>query len=256
MHAEYNSDAPMSHGPSIAAVGLCGASGGRKAQLLSDEERARLSAIASIVRFKKGAQIYREGDRANAVFNIISGVVKSYRVLPDKTERIAAFLFADDLFGLAEEGHYTNAMKALTAVTAYRIPVSALESRLRRDAALEVHVICKLCHELREAQRHALLLGRRSALARLAMFFQLLEHHQSVRGESAHDLYLPMSRSDIGDYLGMSLEAVSRSFRALVSRGILSLRNKRYVRVVNRAQLDALADPSDTQEKGDGTARR
>jgi CRP-like cAMP-binding protein len=252
MRAECNSDPPISHGPSIAAVGLWGASGGRKAQLLSDAERARLSAIASIVRFGKGAQIYREGDRADAVFNIINGVVKSYRVLPDKTERIAAFLFADDLFGLAEEGHYTNATKALTAVTAHRIPASALESRLRRDAALEFHVICKLCHELREAQRHALLL---SALARMAMFLQLLEHHQSVGGESARDLYLPMNRSDIGDYLGMSLEAVSRSFRALVSRGILRLRNKRYVRVLNRAQLDVLADSSDTQERGDGTAR-
>jgi CRP-like cAMP-binding protein len=132
--------------------------------------------------------------------------------------------------------------------------VSALESRLRKDAALEFHVICKLCHELREAQRHALLLGRRNALARVAMFFQLLENHQSVRGESAEELYLPMNRSDIADYLGMSLEAISRSFRTLTSRGVLSFRNKRYVRVLSRGQLDALANLSDRQEKDDGTA--
>jgi CRP-like cAMP-binding protein len=254
MRTKNEDGPPIAHGPSIAAVALWGASGGRRAQLLTDEERAQLSVIASIARFKKGAQIYREGERAEAVFNVVSGVVKSYKVLPDKTERIAAFLFADDLFGLAEEGHYTNAAKAVTAVTAYRIPVSALESRLRRDAALECHVICKLCHELREAQRHALLLGRKNALARVAMFVRLLAHHQSVKGESAEELYLPMNRSEIADYLGMSLEATSRSFRTLISRGILSFGNKRHVKVLNHGQLDALADVSDREEKDDGTA--
>jgi CRP-like cAMP-binding protein len=254
VRTKNDDDPPIAHGPSIAAVALWGASGGRRAQLLTDEERAQLSVIASIARFKKGAQIYREGERADAVFNIVSGVVKSYKVLPDRTERIAAFLFADDLFGLAEEGHYTNATKAVTAVTAYRIPVPALESRLRKDAALEFHVICKLCHELREAQRHALLLGRRNALARVAMFFQLLENYQSVRGESAEELYLPMNRSDIADYLGMSLEAISRSFRTLTSRGFLSFGNKRHVRVLNRGQLEAIANLSDREEKDDGMA--
>jgi hypothetical protein len=103
MRTKNDDDPPIAHGPSIAAVALWGASGGRRAQLLTDEERAQLSVIASLARFKKGAQIYREGERADAVFNVVSGVVKSYKVLPDKTERIAAFLFADDLFGLAEE---------------------------------------------------------------------------------------------------------------------------------------------------------
>jgi CRP-like cAMP-binding protein len=250
MISKNHSDPPVAHGPSIAAVALWGASGGKRAQLLTDEERARLSVIASIVRFKKGAQIYRDGDRAEAIFNIVSGVVKSYRVLPDKTERIAAFLFADDLFGLAEEGRYTNATKAVTAVTAYRIPVPALESRLRKDAGLEFHVICKLCHELREAQRHALLLGRRNALARVAMFFRLLEHHQVARDESAQEVYLPMTRSDVADYLGMSLEVVSRSFRRLESDGILSFKTRRSVKVMNRDRLEALAASGEQEEIG------
>ncbi len=246
-------DPPAAHGPSVAAVALWGSSGGKRAQLFTDEERARLSVVASIVRFKKGEQIYRDGDRAEAVFNIISGVVKSYSVLPDKTERIVAFLFADDLFGLAEEGRYVNTTRAVAAVTAYRMPVSALESRLRKDATLEFHVICKLCHELRETQRHALLLGRRNALARVAMFLQLLEHHRTTRGDNTSELHLPMNRSDIAAYLGLSLEAVSRSFRALASRGVVSFRDKRYVKVMNRSQLDALAEEDAREEKDDST---
>jgi CRP/FNR family transcriptional regulator len=130
--------------------------------------------------------------------------------------------------------------------------VAALEARLQKDAALEFQVICKLCHELREAQRHALLLGHRSALAGIAMFFQLLEHHQTARGESANELYLPMNRSDIAAYIGMSLEAVSRSLRALALRGVLSFRGKQYAKVMKRGQLEALAE----EEAGRPARRR
>jgi len=253
MIKRHDDDPPVAHGPSVAAIPLWATSGGKRTQLLSKEERSRLAVIASIVRFKKGEEIYREGDRAEAVFNIISGVVKSCKTMPDKTERIFAFLFADDLVGLAKEGVYVNTTKAVTALTAYRIPVSALESRLRKDAALEFHVICKLCHELRETQRHALLLGRKSALARAAMFLQLLENHQTASRESAHQLHLPMNRSDIAAYLGMSLEALSRTFRALRHRGVISFSGKHYVRVVNHGQLETLAGDGAREEKDDGT---
>ena len=100
--------APTDHqGPTIRALdpwAVQQSKGGRMHQLLSDDERSRLAVIASIVRFRKGAEIYREGDRAEAVFNIISGVAKAYRRGPDRKEHIAAFLFAEDLFGLAQEG--------------------------------------------------------------------------------------------------------------------------------------------------------
>ena len=114
-------------------------------QLLTDDERARLAVMSSIVRFKKGEIIYQEGDRANAVFNLNTGVVTAYRKAPDGSEHVVAFLLADDLFGLAAEGLYTNSTKALTSVTAYRLPVTALRSHLTKDAELEFHVMCKLC---------------------------------------------------------------------------------------------------------------
>ncbi len=78
---------------------------------------------------KKGEIIYQEGDPADAVCNLNSGVVTAYRKAPDGSEHVVAFLLADDLFSLSAEGLYTNSMRALTAVTAYRLPVSALRSR-------------------------------------------------------------------------------------------------------------------------------
>jgi CRP/FNR family transcriptional regulator len=215
-------------------------------QLFTAEERAELAVVSSVVRFKKGDSIYREGDRADAVFNIVGGVVKSYKTLPGGTQHILAFLFADDLLGLAEEGRYVNSAEAVTAVTGYRIPVIAIE-RLRRDPGLEFHVVCKLCHELREAQRHAVLLSKRHALAKVATFLQILETLQIARGESPDEVYLPMSRSDVGHYVGMSLEAVSRSFRALASLGVITVRNRRHVKIVDRNQLESIASEAETR---------
>ena len=213
-------------------------------QLLNDDERRRLAAIASVVRFKKGAKIYQEGNRADAVFNIISGVIKAHKTDPGG-EQIAAFLFPDDLFGLSEQGRYANSATAVTPVTAFEIPVSALRSKLVHDPALEFHVICKLCLELRQAQRHAFLLSRRHALSRLVLFLQMLEQLQGARGESTSQIYLPMTRSDIGEYVGMSLEAVSRGFRILATRGAIKILNRRHVTIANRGTFEKIAaDPN------------
>lgn len=214
---------------------------GTTPQLLSDEERSRLAAIAAIVRFKKGAEIYRESDRADAVFNIISGVVKAYTCGPDEKEHIAAFLFPEDVFGLAQEGRYVNSLKTLTAVTAYRIPVTVLQSRLSVDAALEFHIIAKLCHELRQAQRHAFLLASKRTISKLTMFLQMLEQLQTAKGESTSEIYVPMDRSDIAEYIGTTLAAVSRAFRTLTARGILQSRDRRHVKVIDGDAFEKLA---------------
>ncbi len=182
-----------------------------------------------------------EGRRADAVFNIITGVVKAYKTAPDGREHISAFLFPDDMFGLSEEGKYTNSTKAITPLAAYRFPVSTLRSRLAKDADLEFHFICKLIHELRETQRHAFLLARKRALSRVAMFIQLLENLQGARGERTAEIYLPMKRSDIGESLGMSLEAVSRAFRSLTTRGIVKSRDRQHLKIMDRSTFDRIA---------------
>jgi CRP/FNR family transcriptional regulator len=230
-------------GPAIRAIDpwLPGIpSGGKYRQLLSDEERARLATIASIVRFKKSEKIYSDGKPAEAIFNIVSGVVKTYKPTANGGKHIAAFLYPEDLFGLSEEGRYTNSATAITPVTAYALPVSALRRRLSKDAALEYHLIVKLYHALRETQRHALLLAQRHAASKLAIFLQLQEHVQSANREPA-EIYLPMDRSDIADYVGMSLAAVSRGFRALATQRVIKIRDRRHVKIIDRKTFEKLA---------------
>jgi CRP/FNR family transcriptional regulator len=117
---------------------LWDSSGGKRIQLFTERERAQLAAISAVVRFRRGEKIYEEGDRADFVFNIISGVVKSHKILPDAGEFIIGFLFPDDVFGLAEEGSYINSAEAVTAVTGYRIPTTVLKTRLLRDPSVEI----------------------------------------------------------------------------------------------------------------------
>ena len=232
------------HGPSILAPDPWAprtSAQGKVHQLLSDEERARLAVIASIVRFKKGAEIYREGESADAVFNIISGVAKAYTHGPGKDELIGAFLFHHDLFGLAQEGRYASSVKAVTPITAYRIPIAALRKRFSMDAALEFHVIAKLCHELRQAQRHAFVLASKHTVSKLILFLQMLEHLQGDRNEPTNEIYLPMDRSDISEYVGASLSAISRAFRTLSAKGILKVRNRRHVKIIDRAAFEPIS---------------
>jgi len=210
-------------------------------QLLSDDERAQLAKVASILRFNKDEQIFVQGDKADAVFNIVSGVVTVYRTRTNG-DYVISFLHPGDLFGLSEEGHYSSTTKAATSVVAYKIPLPAFRRILDTNADLDVDIIVKLCEDLREAQRHALVLAQRRAATRLAMFLELQEHLQSASGEAVSEINLPMDRSSVAAYLGLTLAALGRAFRTLVSKQIISCRDRHHVRIVDRGALNRLAD--------------
>ena len=183
------------HGPAIRSVDPWDSLSRENASVAYTKKNARDWLFSRrLFELNKGEEIYSEGQRADAVFNIITEVVKAYKTAPDGSEHITAFLFPDDIFGLSEEGRYTNSAKALTPLALYRFPLTALRRQLAKDADLEFHVICKLIHELRETQRHAFLLAQRRALSRMAMFLQLLENLQAGRGERTAEIYLPMTR--------------------------------------------------------------
>jgi CRP/FNR family transcriptional regulator, anaerobic regulatory protein len=240
-----NADDLPRRGPTIIVPALW-TTGENSGRPLTAEEQALLTVISTVVRFRRGERIYVEGDRANAVFNIITGVVKSIQTLPDGRQHIAGFLFADDLIGLAQNGLYVNSAEAVTAVTLYRIPTAALETRLRNYPDLDFQVISKLCHELREAQRHAILLSEQHAIAKVGLFLQMLETHQAARGESMGEVYLQMTRRDIAAYVAITPEAVTRSLRDLVSRGAITFRDRRHVQIINRARLESAILPTRT----------
>lgn len=228
--------------PSISAIPFEHSGTGRRAPLLSEAERRRLASIATVVRFERGQVLYEQEDELSCIYNLAHGVVRTCCTSSDGRRTLTAFLFPEDLVGLAENGRYTATAEAVTPVTAYRLPIPALESLLQQNPELELHFLCKVCHELRQAQRHAVLLARHDALGKVALFLHLLLYQQGDPERDRLVLDLPMKRADIADYTGLSVEAVSRSFRALERRGVLRLRGSRVVEIVDRHRFDRLLE--------------
>jgi CRP/FNR family transcriptional regulator len=225
--------------PSLRAVPFEAGGAQEVVQLLSKRHQMQLAGISTRLRLPARMVVYREESAAQWVFIIAQGVIKSYRDLPSGRRRVMAFLFQDDIFGLAESGHYVNTTQAVTPVTLYRIELPTLTAMLRRDSELQFQFLCKLTDVLRSSFRKQILIGRRDAAGRVAMFLRMLEQETCHKGEES-DIDIPMSRSDIANYLGLSLEAVSRACRALEQKGIVDFVGRHSARILNRARFDKL----------------
>lgn len=205
--------------------------------LLSVEERQKLAFIASIRHFPVGGVLFREGDEATEIFILVSGTVKVSRMLGEGNEVVLSFFFPNDLLGLLENGRYVNSAKALTPVTAYSLPLTALERLLRTNPDLQLHFLTKLSHELREAQQHAITLSRSSARAKILMFLNLLKMHNETPEGPKNRISLPMTRVDIADYTGLTVETVSRNFTRLQREGTIHLINPHCLEILDEQLL-------------------
>ena len=226
-------------GPAIYAIPLCG---GMRAprQLLSFKERRKLSHISSTRRFDAGAFLFQETEQATEIFNIVSGVVKTTTTLADGRQSTAAFFFNHDLLGMFEAGYYSHTAEALTSVTAYSFPIDALELLLRNDPDLQFHFFSKVLDELRVAQRQALVLGRFGAAQRIALFLDLLDRHSEMHRSGGPSISIPMDRADIADYVGLTVESVSRTLQRLHRAGIIHLDGRHAFEIRDRVALDRL----------------
>ena len=227
-------------GPALAARRFLNKEEGLVAQILTPRQRQQLLDISTVIKVPKGHYFFREGQAADAVFVCRTGAVKSFRELPSGAKRIKSFLFPRDLFGLAEAGHYVNTARALMPSSCYRIDLEQLVELLQRDAALEFQFLVKLTHEIRESQRRVIMLARKDAIGRLAMFFVMLRDRQ-VESKGSNLVSLPMSRSDIAGFVGHSLETVSRATTRLVKQGMIAFDGRHRLRILDSGRLERIA---------------
>jgi len=206
-------------------------------QLLTLAQRRRIAAIATTLPMPPRASIFRAGSAAEHVFINGGGVVKTVHELANGRRQINAFWFPRDIFGLAENGRYVYSTFAVTPVTLYRVPVDALRQELLADAHLGLQVLTKITYELRESQRQKLLLIRKDAIGRVAMFLKILERQAGAKSDT---IAVPMSRSDIANFLGLTLEAVSRATRKLHTMGVVTLPDRHVARILDRARFEQL----------------
>jgi len=209
--------------------------------VLTERQRIELSKIALRLRLPARKFIYREDGPAQSIYSVIDGLVKTYRDLPSGRRVVGSFLFPRDLFGLAQNGHYVNTAQAISPVTLYRFPLTDLVALLKRDGEMQFQFMLKVTHELRDAQRRAILLGRRDAPGRLAMFVMLMMEEPSGFDRESSTVSLPMTRSDIAAFLGLSLESVSRAAAELQRRGLIEFQGRRAARILDQVRLGKLA---------------
>ncbi|MEI7298519.1 helix-turn-helix domain-containing protein [Paraburkholderia tropica] len=154
---------------------------------------------------------------------------------------MTAFLFPHDLIGLSSDGFYVSTAKALTALSVFRIPISSLKAILERDPRLDLSLLCKLCHELRHAQYHAIMVSKRDASVRVARFLLWIQQANFDQVGDRSTIILPMSRQEIADYVGLSIEAVSRGLHFLEEEGAVARDGPRLIVVKDAAKLRSLA---------------
>jgi len=237
-HQSRRHELPAHQIPGLS--GLPVSEGDGRTKLLNDRQRREIAAIALRERIPRRTVVYRAHTPAESVFIVGDGVVKSFRDLPSGKRRVMAFLFAEDIFGLAESGLYINTAQTVTDAILFKIPLAVLTETLAKDAELILRFLYKVTHELRLTQRHTITIDRRDAVGRIAAFLRSLDERGLHKcGPGMIDI--PMNRADIAAYLGLSPEAVSRACRRLEHNGIVSFPDRHRAHVIDAVRLQKLA---------------
>ena len=217
----------------VRLFSVCGA--------LESSELEELDRISQAKVFPAKVTLFEQGALAGSVFNVTEGIVRLYKSLADGRRQIVGFALPGDFLGLALMDRYSVAAEAVTDVRVCRFARQAFLSYV--DA--RPHLLRRLHefagHELSLAQDQMLLLGRRTAAEKIAAFLLNLQTRYSRIGASSITVPLPMNRQDIADYLGLTIETVSRTLTRFRSEGLIEIPCQSEVVILNRRKLESLA---------------
>jgi CRP/FNR family transcriptional regulator len=206
-----------------------------------------MEALDSIIKhhppLHAGQHLYRAGDEGMSLFAVRSGCLKSYCTSRDGEEQVLGFTLPGELVGLdgLSSGYYVSNSVALETASICALPFLQLEELCRTLPSLYRQVMRVVGKEVTSDHEMLMLLGKRSAEERLATFLVSLSGRFKARGLSATEFNLPMSRQDIGNYLGLAIETVSRLFAHLQENNILTV-NRRQVVLRDLAHLQQMVD--------------
>jgi CRP/FNR family transcriptional regulator len=197
-----------------------------------------------VVEFAPGEVFRHEGDPPDYLFNITSGAVKLFKLLPDGRRQIVGFLTVGDFVGFGRADAAPASAEAITPVRLCRFERSRFRALLDAHPALERCLLAVASDEIAAAQEHMMLLGRLTAEERVGRFLLARAVSSQRMGSSDQGFELPMTRGDIADYLGLTTETVSRVFTRLRQKGLIKYGAPKRVVLRNRGALAALAEGS------------
>jgi CRP/FNR family nitrogen fixation transcriptional regulator len=194
-----------------------------------------LGLIGAPMRFARNVEVYGQDEPAEYLYQVISGAVRTYRMLDDGRRQISAFYMPGDIFGVEAGDVHLSSAEAISDAQVVVVKRSAVLARAEHERDLAKQLWKLTARELQRMQEHSLLLIKR-AEERVAGF--LLE--MAARSTAGTAVDLPMSRQDIADYLGLTIETVSRTFTQLAQSGTIALESTRRVLFRNRSALNRL----------------
>ena len=191
--------------------------------------------MGATMSYSRNTEIFGENEPADYVYKVISGSVRTYKILNDGRRQIGGFYLPGDIFGLQFAEEHTFSAEAVTDTKVLVVKRTALTALAGRDAAIGRELFALTGRELRRVQDRILLLVK-SAQERVASF--LLE--MAERASAGNIVELPMSRQDIADYLGLTIETVSRTLTCLESAATIEVPTSRRIVLRNRSALNRL----------------
>jgi CRP-like cAMP-binding protein len=201
----------------------------------ADSHRGAIDLMGAPMTFKRNGEIYGENEPAEYLYKVLSGAVRTYKVLADGRRQIGAFYMPGDVFGLESGQVHTFSAEAINDAKVLVVKRSALDALAARDTDVARQLWTITARELHRAQEHFLALIK-TAEERVVGF--LLDMAARVSGGNQFEL--PMSRQDIADYLGLTIETVSRTMTHLESAAAIELPSSRRVVLRNRVALGRL----------------
>ena len=198
-------------------------------------------ATGSVKKLAPKEHLFLEGDPKTHVYKVEAGTVLIYKILPDSRRQVVDIAFSGDHIGLGSIGAHAFNAQATEPVRVRCLSVGALHQLATQDPRLAFKLYQALAHELDAARNHLLTIGYRDASGRLASFLLALAKRNERHGHDATEFVLPMRRADIGDFLGLTIETVSRSFSKLKADGVIDLDQGGYVQICNPVALEQIA---------------
>lgn len=186
--------------------------------------------------------LFLAGDVPTHIYQILEGVVGVYNMLADGRRQIVTFCYPGDLIGIDYSACDTQNVEALSDVRVKCIPVSAIETLIRTEPGFGQAMMGMLATELAETRDQLLSLGRKSAMEKLATFLVRISKRNERAGTDATSLFLPMTRAEIADYLGLTIETVSRNMTKLKLAHVIRLETKSSVTVLDSERLMNIAE--------------
>jgi len=188
---------------------------------LDDTELRQLNKISTAAKLDAGGTVFYEGDDSTYLFNVVRGSLRLSKLLPDGRRQVTGFLFPGDFLGLSVGGVYPYTAEALTPTELCRFERASLTRMLDRFPKLEHQLLSLASNELVQAQEHIMVLGRKTATERIATVLLKLVDRIGKKGNGGCALDLPMTRSDLADYTGLTTETVSRTLSQLKKEGVI-----------------------------------